>query len=47
MMPNFARTTFARIVSETQLCDEADVHPDEIVIGDDEAEINANNSEEI
>ena len=25
----------------------ADVHPDEIVIGDDEPEINANNSEDI
>merc|ERR550534_877058 len=35
------------VILETPLCDEADVHPDGIVIGDDEPEINANNSEDI
>ena len=35
------------VISETRLGDEADSHPDEIVIGDDVAEININNSEDI
>ena len=35
------------VISKTQLGNEAEIKPDEIVIGDDEPEINANNSEDI
>lgn len=52
----FARSIFLRIANDRSRhlhsfpepdSNKADVHPDEIVIGDDEPEINANNSEDI